>query len=132
MTEPLPDERQEALEAAYESAKGRTRMSRQDFIEAFGTWLVRPVKVRGEIVGAVLVGGNQIHACIKPQGFRRWLTKGVLQDTLLKVMAEHGRAITSVAKDNEIGHRFVAGLGFKPVSEADGVIWYEILVGGGN
>lgn len=123
-------ERQEALEAAYESAKERMHLSRDDFMATFGTWRVRPVKVRGELVGAVLVGGNQIHACIKPRGFRRWLTKGVLKDTLLAVITEHGRAITSVSKDNEIGHRFVAGLGFKPVSEADGVTWYEVTNNG--
>lgn len=127
--EPQPSERQEALEAAYESAKDRMPLSRGDFMATFGTWQVRPVKVRGELVGAVLVGGNQIHACIKPRGFGRWLSKGVLKDTLLAVIERHGRAITSVAKGNEIGHTFVAGLGFKPVFEADGVIWYEVRDG---
>lgn len=122
-------ERKEALEAAYESAKDRMRLTREGFMETFCGWQVRPVKVRGKVVGAVLIGGNQIHACIKPEGFKRWLTKGVLQDTLWAVLAKHGRAITSVAKDNEIGHTFVAGLGFKPVSEADGVTWYEVKSG---
>lgn len=123
-------ERQQALEAAYESAKDRMRLSKDDFLHAFGSWHVRPVRVSGEIVGAVLIGGNQIHACIQPKGFRRWLTKGVLRETLLKVIEEHGSAITSVGKGNEIGHRFVAGLGFKPVSEADGVTWYEVRKNG--
>jgi len=106
------------------------RMSRADFMAAFGSWDVRPVRVSGEIVGAVLIGGNQIHACIQPKGFKRWLTRGVLRDTLVRVMEQHGSAMTSVAKGNEIGHKFVAGLGFKPVSEADGVTWYEVTSDG--
>lgn len=122
-------ERQEALEAAYESAKGRLKLSKQDFMATYGTWTVRPVKVSGAIVGAVLTGGNQIHACIKPEGFRRWLSKGVLKDTLLALLKENGSAMTSVAKGNEIGHRFVTGLGFKPVAETESAIWYEVKHG---
>ena len=118
-------EREEALEAAYESAKDRIELSRSDFLATYGSWDVRPVRVRGRIVGGVLMGGNQIHACIKPEGLRRWLSKRVLRETLFKVMEKHGSAMTSVAKGNEIGHRFVTGLGFRPVADTGSAVWYE-------
>lgn len=118
-------ERDEAMSAAYESAKDRMPLTEEQFKATFANWDCHPVKVKGQVVGAVLIGGNQIHACIKPEGFRRWLTKGVLERTLWEVIKTHGNAITSVTSDNEAGAKFVSGLGFKPVLEMHGTTWYE-------
>ena len=118
--------KEEALMAAYESAKDRMDLESDEFIDLFKDWDVHPVVVRNEVMGAVLIKGNQLHACIKPQGFKRWLTRSVLENTLYKVIKKHGKAITSVKTGNQEGDRFVRGLGFMPFSEDCGVTWYEV------
>lgn len=121
--------RNEALIAAYESAKDRLPISEEQFLEEAKSWDVLPVKVGEEIVGAVLTKGEHIHACIKPQGFCKWLNKRVLKRTLFTTLAKYGRAVTSVESGNEIGRRFVERLGFTPFDERNGVTWYEVRHG---
>lgn len=110
----LMAQRHEAILAAYESAEGRLRgMSFTEFLQAISNWDVLPVKVDGEIVGAVLMNGPEIHACIKPKGFKKWLTKSVLRKTVYRLVKEHGKAVTRVEEGNVLGEHFVSRLGFK-------------------
>lgn len=87
-------------------------------------WEAEPVEVDGQLVGAVLMRGPEIHACIKPEGFGLWLSRRVLRDTLVRLVAEHGRAETSVATGNAAGEAFVQRLGFVESGRANGVTRY--------
>jgi hypothetical protein len=108
-----------ALKAAYQSAKDRLALSEEEFIKAVESWDVYPVNG-----GAVLISGEQIHACVLPHAFGRWLTRKVLKNTLWKVLKKHGRAVTSITSGNRAGERFVAELGFRKIKEQQGIgIW---------
>jgi hypothetical protein len=112
-------DRRLALKKAYLSAKERMPLTEDEFLKAVETWEVFPVKG-----GAVLVNGSEIHACILPEAFGKWLSKRVLKKTLMTVLEKHGRAITKVTLGNDQGERFVKRLGFQKIEEEKGIgIW---------
>jgi len=116
--------RDDALRAAWESCRDRWPVEYEQFAQAMQEWDVEPVEVDGRIVGAVLMRGPEIHACIKPEGFGRWLSRRVLRDTLVRLVAEHGRAETAVATGNAVGEAFVRRLGFVESERSNGVTRY--------
>lgn len=91
-----------------------------------------PVCVHGQLVGAVLQHGPELHACIKPEGFGRWLSKRVLRDTIDATLKRYGHVITKVQEGNAIGDIFVRRLGFVQVSVADGIVTYRLEATHGN
>jgi hypothetical protein len=114
-------ERHKALLAAYESMKTRLNagFSFSDFEKQTFDWQVEPVSVDGELAGAVLINGPEIHACILPDYFGRWLTRSVLRRTLYAVLEKYGYATTHVTEGNAIGDAFVKRLGFVEVAPGE-------------
>ena len=107
------------LRDAYLSAKDRFDLTEEEFLKAVESWEVYPVKG-----GAVLIKGDQIHACVLPEAFGKWVTKKAIKETLGKILEKHGRAVTSVKLGNVVGERFVARLGFQKIEEQEGIgIW---------
>jgi hypothetical protein len=90
-----------------------------DFIAHFWDWTTYPVVVDGELVGAVVMRGPEIHACITPAGFTKWYTEEVRLATLDRILKEYGHAITAVT--TEAGAKFVRRLGFK--QQGDTPLW---------
>lgn len=121
-----------ALTAAYESAKTRfpAGFSFSDFEKMAEGWEVFPVLVGGDVVGAVLRNGPELHACIKPEGFKRWMGKAQIR-LIEETIEKHGYALTRVQQGNEIGAVFVKRLGFKASGTEDGSVVY-IKVKHGN
>jgi hypothetical protein len=78
-------------------------------VSSLANWEVHPVLVDHTVVGAVLIFGPEIHACIS-DGYGRWLTKGILRNTLWGVLDEYGYATTSAT--TPAGEQFVKRLGF--------------------
>lgn len=106
----------DALTAAYESAADRLcGLSLDDFMAAVAGWDVHPVTVGGAVVGAVLVNGPEIHACVKREACGRWMSRRLL-GVLDQVVKRYGFAVTSATTDD--GVRFVQRLGF--TQRADG------------
>lgn len=119
-------ERQEALEAAYESSRNRLKLPKDKFMDAFGSWIVCPVRVSGAIVGGVLLKGNEVHVAVSKSSEGRWLSRSLIRRVLGNLISRYGVAVTSVMKDNERGQRFVERLGFQRVGEKEGTIGYEL------
>jgi len=88
-------------------------MSFADFATATEFFQKTPVYLNGEVVGAILTNGPEIHACILPKGFKRWCSRGLIRDTLEKIIKQHGYATTSVEVGNEVGDAFVKRWGFE-------------------
>jgi hypothetical protein len=106
------EEKQTALRAAYLAAVDRLPpgSSFDAFYAALSGWACHPVKVDSSIVGAVLVNGPEIHACIKPEAFGRWLSRRFLR-LIDGAVESFGYAMTQAA--TPAGQRFVERLGFK-------------------
>lgn len=104
-----------SLQTALESIQTRAPMTLEQ-LQALNP-VVHDVFVDGEDVGAVLVVGPEIHACIK-SGFGRWLHKKQLR-ILADVMDAYGYATT--ATTTQEGEAFVERLGFDLVGIGDGV-----------
>lgn len=107
------ERRAEALRVAYDSARDRLPASTtfDEFSRTLSSWVCHPILVDGAIVGAVLVNGPELHACITPSAFGRWLTRGVLR-LVDAAMERFGYAMTRAHTD--VGRRFVLRLGFTP------------------
>jgi hypothetical protein len=109
------------LKLAYLSAKDRLDITEEEFLKAVESWEVYPVNG-----GAVLINGEEIHACVIPEYFGRWLTKKTLRETLGKVLEKYGRAITRMASGNKAGAKFVSRLGFQKKEEKEGIETWEL------
>lgn len=105
----------DALRVAYESAEARMHgVSFEAFARALGSADVHPVNVAGECVGAVIVNGNEIHACVLPKASGRWFTRREAR-ILNQVIDRYGCATTSAT--TPMGVEFVRRLGFTRCGE---------------
>ncbi len=120
-----PQTRRAALDAAWASVQSRTDATRAEFDALTDAAAVHPVVVAGQIHGALIVIGAEIHACVVPAAFGLWLHRPALR-VLRDIVATYGRATTSVQTGCEAGARFVARLGFVPTSADGAAVRYEI------
>ena len=120
-----PQTRRAALDAAWQSLQDRTSAPRSAFDEATAGATVHAVEIDGRISGALVVIGAELHACVKPGAFGRWLHRPALR-VLRDVVDAYGRATTSVQAHCGAGVQFVQRLGFREVGRDGGVIRYEL------
>lgn len=109
-----------ALIMVYESIKHRVSMGVVEYLEAVKDWDVVPLTSKGEVVGGVLLKGNEIHVGygVKPKGSIR----AHIRATLKQVVDKYGYALTQVKAENHAGLRFCERLGFVKLSAQNGTI----------
>lgn len=93
----------------------RVSVSLDQFRELTSKWKCHPVVVGGEVAGAVLVNGPDVHACVLPFAHRRWMGKWALE-LVNEIIDAHGYAQTHATTD--AGRRFVTRMGFQPHGNA--------------
>ena len=98
-----------AIEAAWLSLVGRFNITLEKFAESVAGMEVNPVVVNGQLAGALIVAGPEIHACILPQFKGHWLSRKELR-IMNTVIQQHGYAQTSATTKE--GEAFVKRLGF--------------------
>lgn len=103
------------LEAAWESVNTRHPIGLAMFCESVKDWTVYPVTVDGQVAGAVLTDGPEIHACILPFAHGKWLGRWVLR-LINELIEQHGYAQTHAS--TAVGVEFVTRLGFTPHDDA--------------
>lgn len=106
---------------AWQSLGDRSICTFEEFKATLPGAELHDVFVSGKDVGAVIVLGPEIHACIKPEGFGLWYGKKQRR-ILMSVIKKYGYATTSVAVGNNTGDKFVGGLGFKK-THVEGDVW---------
>lgn len=121
----LKDAPADVVSAVVASMAGRCDVGEKYLREELGHAEAYPVHVDGACVGAVVMMGPHVHACVAG-GFGRWLSRRVLRETVGRVCGFYGKAITSVQEGNEVGLAFVARLGFREFLRRDGVVWFEV------
>ena len=104
----------DALSAAWTASRWQFApdYTFDQFAAAVADWECWPVVVGGEMAGALLVKGCEIHACILPEYFRRWASPSLYR-RVIRRLRECGRLTTSVNCGHDAGHEFVARFGFK-------------------
>ena len=104
-----------AADMLYESVKTKLPVSKEIFIETLKGWEIIPLWKQKEVIGAVLLKGNEIHVGYgKPCGASMRLH---IKQTLRKVLDQYGYAITYVMNDNINGLNFCKRLGFIELSK---------------
>lgn len=109
-----------ALLMVYTSVKHRVRVGVDAFFEAVRDYDVIPLTESGEVIGGVLMKGNEAHigygkkprASIRPH----------LRATLGELLKKYGYVLTTVQSENIVGLRFCERLGFVKLGEEDGKI----------
>ena len=114
-----------SLRKAWESVTPRADVTWEQF-QALNAE-VHDVTVDGKDVGAILVIGPEIHACITPEGFGRWCGRRAVR-LLNSVIEKHGFATTSVMAENEAGKQFVERFGFMHERTENGTVHYKRAV----
>lgn len=100
----------EGVKEAYLSAKDRLGgATLEQFDDSLACAIIHPVKVRGEIAGAIIQIGNEIHCCIMAQFCRRWVSKSTLI-LINGIIDQYGEVTTQATTDQ--GVSFVKRGGF--------------------
>ncbi len=116
-------QRDDALRVAWQACRERAPMPLQDFIRAFDGWDVLPVEHGGEVVAAVLMRGDEIHAASLTPG--KWITSRLMRESIGQLLQKHGKCTTTVMQDNHAGDAFVRRLGFVKTQDGE-VMRYEL------
>lgn len=93
----------------------------KQFEASFEGWEVVPLARGGEIIGGVLINGNEIH--VGMVGSLGFLGRHYLKSTFLRLLRKHGTLKTAVSVDNERGLRFCTRLGFHEIGRANGLVF---------
>jgi hypothetical protein len=104
-----------ALQKIYESVKDRLPFGFEQFAENVKDWEILPVMHRGELIGGVMIKGNELHVGFakKPKASIR----GNIKEVMLPLLEKHGFVITYVSKNNLNGLKFCKRLGFVELSQ---------------
>lgn len=87
--------------------------------EVFARWEVIPVRVGGDLAGAVLANGPEIHVAILPAYRKRWFSPSLWRSLFVERAGRYGFVTTKVARHRS--DEFVRRCGFVPVSHGDPV-----------
>jgi len=109
-----------ALIMVYESVKHRLTIGMVEYLEALKDWEVIPLTEDGQVIGGVLLKGNEIHVGygVKPKRSIRAYIRAILGG----VVDKYGWAVTQVREDNLAGLRFCERLGFVKFGAQNGTI----------
>jgi hypothetical protein len=100
----------EGVKEAYISAKDRLDgVTLSQFDESLMCAIIHPVKVRGEVAGAIVQIGSEIHCCIMAQYCRRWVNKSTLH-LINGIIDQYGEVTTKATTQQ--GIEFVERGGF--------------------
>lgn len=110
----------QAIKIIYESVKGRLPITYEQFEEALKDWEFVELTENGQLIGAVMIKGNELHVGYgtKPTASIR----GHIKKTLKNLIDKYGHAVTTVQKSNEKGLNFCKRLGFIVLNEENGKI----------
>ena len=108
-------EQEQAVLMVYESVKQRLPINFSQFQEALKDWEFVPLTENGQIIGAVMLKGNEIHVGygIKPKAS----IKKHLKQTLNILLEKYGEVVTSVQKGNDRGLEFCKRLNFIQIGQ---------------
>jgi ribosomal protein S18 acetylase RimI-like enzyme len=117
-----------ALIKAYESCKDRfdEPITFDEFSVMFADWECISIEVNGDCAGALMCKDHEIHACILPKYFNKWLSKKVWRSVFVDRLNKYGYLQTGVTANNEIGKRFVERCGFKEYDRFANVVIYRL------
>jgi hypothetical protein len=100
------------LVEAYQSVAPRMPgLSLAEFDRRTVHFDVHVLKVDGSVCGALMVHGNEIHACVLPWAKGRWFSRHAAR-VLNGLIDQFGEVTTSATTQD--GRRFVLALGFEP------------------
>ena len=112
-----------AIELLYNSVKERLPVSFEQFSEAMKDWELVELVQKDELVGVVMIKGNELHVGYK--SVPKASIKKHINETLARLIKKFGFAVTTVQKTNERGLKFCKRLGFTVTDEKEGKIYMK-------
>lgn len=103
----MPD----VVEAAFNAISYRLNgMTLEQFRQDTKDFEFTPITVGGEIAGAMIVAGKEVHCCMPPELKGRWFARVALR-AINKVIEDNGEAISRATTED--GHNILIALGFE-------------------
>lgn len=90
-------------------------------LPSFDDWEIVPLEENGEIIGGVMIKGNELHVAYKRRPVRS--IRAYIRQTLGRVLKSHECAVTTVRRTNINGINFCLRLGFRATEIKNG-IWH--------
>lgn len=119
---------EELVELVYDQVKHRLNgMPIDKFAEATSRFKYIPVEVDSKTVGAIMIDGNEWHIAVMPEYRKKWATKGLMK-FFKDAINKHGKIVTAVSMEHDLGHGFARKLGFKNTQTKDGIVYYEATI----
>jgi hypothetical protein len=81
----------------------------EDFIQMSDLFEFYPVRYSGELIGAMVVYQNHVHACIDPDYKGKWFGRIALR-VISDVINKYGEALSCATTED--GHNILLSLGF--------------------
>ncbi len=113
-----------SLRTAWESVNERHPCSFEEFAASAKGAQVIDIFYKGKDVGAFLILGPEIHACVKSEAHGAWFKRAGFA-VIQQVIDRHGYAQTRMTAGNATGDKFVTRLGFVRVDSPPGTWIYR-------
>ena len=113
-----------ALQALHKAIAHRTTMPFDEFVEHLRDFDIYPIRDRGEVIGAVMTRGNEIHLGVTrtPEGAHLRELRSILAGIIMR----HGTAKTAVMHDNLPGIAFCRRIGFEETHMDERGVHFEL------
>jgi hypothetical protein len=113
------------LDALWEQAEPQVFITREQFEHGLEGWTIEPVERDGELVGAFVTRGPELHFAT----FKRIAVPlRLIRDHLEPIIARHGFVRTRTPKDAPRQQRFNELLGFVAEGEDEFFLFYRMDV----
>ena len=103
-----------------------TGVSEDEAKQIVSAWEVTPFVVNGEVAGAAMMRGSEIHVALSEEWKGRALTRSRIREFLRQLAEPHGFLTTRVESHRD--DSFVRRIGFKP-TWSDGQFNFYMLAG---
>ena len=89
-------------------------------------WTIHPVFFSGEVIGAIIQKGAEIHTSIAPKYQKVWNPRPYIRTILYPTLEKYG-TINSEANKNDVrGVRWLVKLGFTQISEDETKLYFKL------
>lgn len=117
----------QVMDLLWEQASSKLYIERPEFERQMAEWEIEEVRVGGDLGGAILRKGPELHFSVFNTG--HVATRQIVIDAVKGQLQKYGYVVTKTPKDDKRQARFNALVGFKVVDEDEFDTYYRLEAG---
>ena len=111
------------IDRLWQQVENRVFISRSDFERNLDGWKIEPVELDGQVAGAILTCGPELHFASFGHGHP--ITRQMIHDYAQPIIDEYGYIRTKTPKDDERQGRLNKLIGFTVEREDEFFVYYR-------